>query len=94
MFAKAKYFVIFFALILACANKPHTVKSVMDDVVSRLYRDFDEQELLSLNDEKVQKFITPSERKILATRYWYFNVNVPVTVSVMRHNEQAVVPFW
>jgi predicted phosphodiesterase len=39
-------------------------------------------------------FLTDTEKQVLATRYQYFRVNVPVTVSLMRDRGQAVAPFW
>jgi hypothetical protein len=34
------------------------------------------------------------DKETLATRFWTFEVNVPVRVSLMRHTGQAVPPFW
>jgi len=66
----------------------------MDDIVTRLYATMDMNELLKIDHATVVKLITDEERKVLATKYWYFEVNVPVIVSVMRNTDQKVVPFW
>jgi len=42
----------------------------------------------------VPDLVTDAEREVLATKYWYFDVNVPVVVSVIRNVDQPVVPFW
>ncbi len=70
------------------------VAAVMDRVVERMYQTLTLDELAALDNESVWTFITPEERAVLATKYWTFEVNVPVVVSVMRHNEQAAAPFW
>ena len=70
------------------------VAEVMDSIVERMYDTLTIDELAQVNYEFVDEFITAQERAVLATKYWSFIVDVPVVVSVMRHNEQAVVPFW
>ncbi|HQE81720.1 MAG TPA: metallophosphoesterase family protein [Candidatus Hydrogenedentes bacterium] len=70
------------------------VAAVMDNVVQRMYDALTLDELANAGYETIWKFITPQERTVLATKYWTFDVNVPVVVSVMRHNEQEVAPFW
>lgn len=66
----------------------------MDDVITRLYKDVPEEQYDSIDDDFIQRFLSADEKHVLATRYQYFTVNVPVTVSVMRHTEQPVVPYW
>lgn len=66
----------------------------MDNIVTRLYSTKNETELNSLDDTKIMQLLTESEKQVLATKYWTFDVNVPVIVSVMRHVEQQTVPFW
>ncbi|MBN1346571.1 MAG: metallophosphoesterase family protein [Phycisphaerae bacterium] len=71
-----------------------SLKQTMDDVVKRLYATMDEKALASLTPDTVLKLFTDDQRKVLATKYWYFDVNVPVVVSVIRNVDQPVVPFW
>lgn len=71
-----------------------TVDEAMDALVTRIYATMSEEELYALDDAKVQALLTPDERRVLATKHWYFDVDAPVIVSVLRHVEQKVVPFW
>ena len=71
-----------------------TVKEVMDGVITRLYKEVPPEKYKSIDDEFILNFLTPEEKKVLATRYQYFRVNVPVTVSLIRDKKQPVVPFW
>jgi len=71
-----------------------TVREVMDAVVGRLYANLSEDQLYALDEAQVQKFVSPEERKVLATKHWCFEVNAPVVVSVLRNVDQKVVPFW
>jgi hypothetical protein len=66
----------------------------MDHVVTRLYQTLAPEQLDTLGNAYILSQLTPQEKRVLATKYWYFQVNVPVRVSVMRHEEQPVVPFW
>ncbi len=70
------------------------LKDTMDGVVKRLYARLGEEALASLDHESALGLFTEQERHILATKYWQFDVNVPVVVSVMRNVDQPVVPFW
>jgi hypothetical protein len=71
-----------------------TVKEVMDNMVTRLYKTKSQSELAALTYDQAMHLFTPEEIHILATRHWMFNVNVPVVVSVIRSTKQKVVPFW
>lgn len=81
-------------LVAADAAPESSVKQTIEAIVARLYATLDQEKLLALDEQALQGLITDEERSVLARRYWYFDVNVPVTVSVMRHVEQATVPFW
>jgi hypothetical protein len=70
-----------------------SIKGVMDSVITRLYEKVDPTEYDSIDDTFMLKFLTDSEKTVLATRYQYFKVNVPVTVSLMRHLGHEA-PFW
>jgi len=79
---------------LSCAPEPDSVKEVMDQVVTRFYNTMDEKELADLTDERIMRLLTADEKKVLATRYWMFDINIPATVSIMRDIEQSHIPFW
>ncbi len=70
------------------------VQEVMDGIVARLYAQESIEELRALDEAQVMAFITPEERATLATKYWCFDANVPVVVSILRDRAQKVVPFW
>lgn len=70
------------------------VQEVMDRVVARLHAQKNLEELRGLDDAQVMAFITPEERVTLATKYWCFDANVPVVVSILRDRAQKIVPFW
>lgn len=78
----------------AARSAESSVAQTMDGIVGRLYASLDEQALRSLSHEAILRLITDAERKVLATKYWYFDVDVPVVVSVIRNVDQAVLPFW
>lgn len=84
--------------LISCAPKKEmheqSVASVMDDVITRLYRDVPATRYDSINDAFIIKFLRPEEKKTLASRYQYFSVNVPVIVSLMRDQAQKTLPFW
>ena len=71
-----------------------SLKQTMDEVVKRLYASMDEKALAALNNKSALSLFSDQERKVLATKYWTFDVNVPVVVSVIRNVDQPVTPFW
>ena len=89
---------IFVFLVTSCHKTPpqsqSSVAAVMDTVISRLYANVPETQFAKIDDAFMRQFMTDEERHVLATRYQYFTVNVPVTVSIMRDKGQPVVPFW
>jgi len=87
-------FLVLISLLASCAQKPATVKSVMDRVITNLYETKSQQELNKLDNEQILQLFSQQERQVLATKYWCFDVNVPVVVSVLRHEGQKIVPFW
>ena len=71
----------------SCSNKSNqeqTVKEVMDHTVTRLYKTMNEKQLDSLSNDQVMALFNEQEKKVLATKHWSFDVNVPVVVSVGR----------
>jgi predicted phosphodiesterase len=62
--------------------------------VTRLYENFDKQSLDTLSHAFILDYISQEERETLAHQYWIFEVNTPVTVSIIRDKDQKVTPFW
>ncbi len=86
-----------FALLLGCSTRETTdrnVSTVMDEVITRLYAEVPSTQYDAIDDEFILDFLTPEEKQVLATRYQYFTVNVPVIISLMRDRDQKTLPFW
>jgi len=66
----------------------------MDNAIARLYKTADEKQLAALDNDNVMALFSKDEKEALSTKHWSFDVNVPVTVSVMRSEKQKVAPFW
>ena len=81
-------------LLPGCTRDAGTVNSVMDKTISALYASKTEQELASLTSEKVMALFSDKDIGILSSGHWMFDVNVPVTISVMRDSRQKTIPFW
>jgi hypothetical protein len=81
-------------ILLNCSEDNRSVKNVIDETVTKMYDTMSREELNSLTNEKVTKLFSKDDLKILATKYWMFDVNVPVIVSVMREEGQKIVPYW
>jgi len=71
-----------------------TVTEVMDNVVTRFYADMSQEERAALTTEAILGKLSDEEKAVLSEKYWHFDVNVPVVVSIMRHEAQEAVPFW
>ncbi|QDH81310.1 metallophosphoesterase family protein [Echinicola soli] len=71
-----------------------TAKALISEKVTELYATGTAETHNELTYEGAMDMFTVSEKKILATRHWSFEVNVPVTVSVMRSKKQRHLPFW
>ena len=78
----------------APASAEPSLKQTMDGVVARLYAGSNAEALASLTHETALGLFSDAERRVLATKYWHFDVSVPVIVSVMRNVDQRPVPFW
>jgi acid phosphatase type 7 len=97
---KIRYlFTVIFLISFACrytpeTARPATVKQVMDNVITRLYASTSPDQYASIDDQFMSRFLTDEEKQLLATQYQYFTVNVPVVVSLMRHQDQKTLPFW
>jgi len=83
------------ALFISCTPKKlPSVKEVMDNTITRLYKTMDYKQLSQLTNEQVMALFSPEEKEALATQHWSFEVNVPAIVSVMVSEKLKVVPFW
>ena len=76
------------------AHGQSTVAEVMDNVVTRFYSDMTQEERGALTNEAILRKLSAEEKTALSEKYWHFDVNVPVVVSIMRHEAQEVIPFW
>lgn len=103
MISIKKTICIFLSMLIAAVNfnactsekiPDMMVKEVMDKTVTSLYKTMSESELDSLNNEQVMGLFNDQEKQVFASKHWMFDVNVPVTVSIMRSTEQKIVPFW
>src|SRR4029078_1694443 len=66
----------------------------MDEMVTQLYKTMSEKQLDSLTNDQVMALFNNEEKKVLATRHWMFDVNVPVVVSAMRSTAQHTQRYW
>ena len=71
-----------------------SVHDTMATIIERLKKNIPVEELKTLTTEQAETFLTEEEREILGTAYWMFEVDVPVTVSIIRHTGQAEIPHW
>ncbi|MCF2501087.1 purple acid phosphatase family protein [Dyadobacter chenhuakuii] len=88
-----------FAALFTGCNKSNelpsgTVKEVIDNLVTKLYRTLPPTQLDTISNEYILRLLTDKDKEILSKKFWTFDVNVPVIVSLMRDRDQEVVPFW
>ncbi len=76
------------------AQEGKTVSSVMDRVIAQLYQTKSPEDLMKLDLAQVMKLFSKDELAVLSTSHWVFDVNVPVTVSLMVSKGQKSLPFW
>ena len=74
-------------------NQP-SVHDTMAGVIDRLKSTLSVEALREFSPEQAVAALTAEERHILGTAYWTFEVNVPVTVSVIRDSGQSEPLFW
>lgn len=72
----------------------NSVNEVIDDVVSRFYQDLSLEQIDTIGTSCILETLSAEEMLILSAKYWYFNVNTPVRVSLMRDRSQHDLPFW
>ena len=75
-------------------QKEKNVAEVMERVITDLYKNTSQTDLMKLDVQKVTGLFSKEERRILSTTHWTFDVNVPVVVSVMVSKEKGSLPFW
>lgn len=86
--------IVIIGILSSCSTDTRSVKEIIDEKVTELYKTKSEQELAVLNYDQAIWLFSEDELEILATRHWMFDVNVPVIVSVMRSTKQKIVPYW
>src|SRR5262245_11931479 len=85
---------VFAGSLLAHVGHHPSVHDTVASVFARMKREMNRAELTRLTFTKVENFLTPDERGVLGSEHLSFNVNVPVTVSVIRSTNFAAEPFW
>ncbi len=70
------------------------VRDTVARVITRLQREMPTNELQKLTPAQAEKFLTPQEREVLATKHLSFRVNRPVRVTVLRDARLGAQPFW
>nr|WP_295930768.1 metallophosphoesterase family protein [uncultured Dyadobacter sp.] len=71
-----------------------TVKEVIDRTVTKFYETLTPAQLDTISDNYILGMLNEQDKEVLATRFWTFEADVPVKVSLMRHTAQSVPPFW
>lgn len=71
-----------------------TIAEVMGDVVTQIYAEGAENDFSDKTQDEVLEWFTEEEKKVLATKYWNFNVDQPVEVYIAQDQRQEEDPFW
>lgn len=79
---------------LSGAQTDKTVATVMDGLVTRALGSWTKEQLDVINDSTILSLLTAEEKSVLSTKYWEFEVDQPVRVSVMTSQRQTTPPFW
>lgn len=98
-FTKLLFFAAALLIVSGCARQSSqetfkSVEQVMDETISKLYATLSEEELQAIDQQQALSLFNEEDLKVLATRHSSFDVNVPVTVSVIRSENQKTLPFW
>lgn len=88
------YIITVSILLVSCERKTETVKQIIDKAVTYIYENIDEAKVNNLTNEDIISLFSKEQLNILSTKYWYFDANTTVVVSVMRCKGQSIVPFW
>ncbi len=83
-----------FSYLQVFSQNHNSVKSVIDRVVTEMYKTMTPEQLASLKDQNVMELFSDNDLEVLSTEYWKFDINVSSIVYVMRDKNQKVVPFW
>ena len=78
----------------ALGAEPSPIKEATDNLLERFRQQLRPYELRYLADWEVERLLTPSERRVFSSEHISFNVNVPVTVYVVRGLAPRRDPFW
>ncbi|TDE12777.1 purple acid phosphatase family protein [Dyadobacter psychrotolerans] len=91
-------FLIVVLAVLSCGKEESDqnvlVKTVIDNAVTRLYEKLGPSQLDTISESYIRNFLSADELEVLGTKFWTFETNVPVTVSLMRDTAQKTIPFW
>lgn len=80
---------------VAAHNGKHpSVHDTVAGIIVRLKQELTSDQLIALTAPKVEAFLTPAEREILASGHIRFRVNVPVVVTIVRDSSLGEEPFW
>jgi acid phosphatase type 7 len=71
-----------------------SIHDTVAGIIVRLKRELTADQLIGLTAPKVEAFLTPNEREILATEHLRFRVNVPVVVTIVRETSLGDEPYW
>ena len=98
-FSKHSFYYLFLLTTILSCKKPgtkndSTVKSVIDNAVTKLYDKLTPAQLDTISEPFILNFFSPEDKEVLSTKFWTFDANVPVTVSLMHDTAQKSVPFW
>lgn len=91
---KVVFYFLLFCTFSITLNAQDQLKTTVDGIVTRMYSELSSEQLDTMDFDFVYNYLTKEERIVLSTQYWIFEVNTPVTVSLMRDTQQKTVPFW
>jgi len=86
-----------FGLLIFCSPKNPPLpdlKSTLDGIVTKLYEEIPGDSLNLLNEKFLLGYLSEKEKSVLSNQYWILEVNQPVRISLMRHIDQLIIPFW
>ena len=96
---KLRLKLIFGALILVSfvlGTKAHdqSVHDTVANVLKRMQRQLSSKDLIEMTPAGIHSFLTPEERQTLGRAHIHFNVNIPVTVTIVRDAGLGEEPYW
>ena len=98
-FSKYSFYYLFLIITILSCKKPvttndSTVKIVIDNAITKLYEKLTPAQLDTISEPFILNFFSPEDKEVLSTKFWTFDANVPVIVSLMHDTAQSSVPFW